>query len=84
MFCVIVIIPREWELFLHQNQSEYDVRNLSVSIEGIVLDKLSVLTQIETKSSPESRTRHDVCSLFLYDDKKNNAATKYAHIKKPI
>ena len=46
--------------FAHQIQCEYYGRNLSVSIEGIVLDNFSAPTQAETAATPQEHTRHDM------------------------
>ena len=47
-------------IFAHQIQSEYYGGNLSVSIEGIVLENFSAPTHTEISVTPQARICHAV------------------------
>ena len=51
--------------FANKIQSEYYVRNISVSIEGIELDHLGTTTQKESAATPQAHTRNDVFLFFF-------------------
>ena len=70
--------------FAHKIQSEYYGRNRSVSIEGVVLEHFSALTQTEINSSTKLCPRHSVFHSFLSDDIKQDAATTNSHSKRLI
>ena len=50
-----------------------------MSIEGIILERLSALPQTEINSPTKPYLRHEVFYYFLSDDSKHNAATTTAH-----
>ena len=52
-----------------------------MSIEGIALEKFSVVPQADINSSIISRHLHAVFHSFLYDNSKQDAATTNAHSK---
>ena len=68
-------------IFAHQIQSEYYGVNISVSIEGILLEPFSTLPQPNINSTTPSNQRHSVFYSFLSDDSKQYAATTTAHSK---
>ena len=70
--------------FPYQIQTEYYGENLSVSIEGIVLESFSALPQTVIKESTKSCLCHAVFHSFLLDDIKQDAATTTAHSKRFI
>ena len=71
-------------IFANQIKSEYYGRNISVSIEGIVLEHFSAAPNSDIKSSTISYQRHAVFNSFLSDDSKQDADTTTAHIKRLI
>ena len=52
-----------------------------MSIEGIVLEHFSAVTQADINSSTISRQRHALFQSFLSDYSKQDAATTTAHSK---
>ena len=52
-----------------------------MSIEGTSLEHFSALTQREIKSSTKSCPRHAVFHSFLFNDRKQDAATTTAYRK---
>ena len=64
--------------FANQIQSEYYGGNISVSIEGITLEHLSALPQIEINSPIKPCTKHAFFNSFLSDYRKQDAATTTA------
>ena len=70
--------------FANQIKSEYYGGSRSVYIEGIVLGNFSALPKADIKSSTISRQRHALFHSFLYNDRKQDAATTTAHIKRLI
>ena len=70
--------------FSNEIQSEYYGGNISVSIEGIVLEHFSAAPQTDINSSTLSRPRHAVFHSFLYDYSKQDATTTNKHSKRLI
>ena len=66
--------------FTHQIKPAYYGGNISMYIEGIVLENFNALPQTEIKAFTKSRPRHAVFHFFLSDDSKKDAATTTAHI----
>ena len=67
--------------FANQIKSEYYGGNRSVSIEVIALEHFSAAPQSDINSSSLPCPRHAVFHSFLYDDRKQDAATTTAHSK---
>ena len=70
--------------FDHQIQSEYYGGNISVSIEGIVLEHSSAVPKSDINSTTPSSQHHAVFYSFLSDDSNKDAATNTAHRKRLI
>ena len=70
--------------FANKTQSEYYIVNRSVSIEGIVLEHFSALSQTYINSTTLSHQRHAVVHYCLSDDSKQDSATTTAHRKRLI
>ena len=52
-----------------------------MSIQGISLENFTELTQTETSTTPQVRTRHYEFHSFLFDDRKQYAEENISHIK---
>ena len=70
--------------FAHQVQSEYYGVNRFMFIEGISLEHFNALPQTEIYSSTNACPRNVVFNYLLPDNRKQDAATTTAHIKRFI
>ena len=70
--------------FSHQNQSEYNGGDLSVSIECISLEYVSGTFQEKSSSYSHSHTRHALFHLFMSNNSKQDASTTASHSKRII
>ena len=71
-------------IFAHQIQYEYYGGNISVSIEGIVLEHFRAPTTTDTAGTSQPRTCHALFHSFFSDYIKQDSATTIALIKRII
>ena len=84
MICHTDYAERVVASFSHQIQSEYYIRNRSVSIEVIELARCSALPEIVINSSTTSCPCHALFHSFLSDYSKQDASTTASHSKSLI
>ena len=84
MLCCRDYAERVVASFTKQIQSEYYGGNISVSIEGIVLEYFSALPQIEINSSTKSCLRQELFHSFFSYDSKQDDVTTTAHSNRLI
>ena len=84
MLCRHDYAEREVSSFSNQIRSEYYGGNISVYIEGIVLEHLSTLPNSGINSSTKSCLCHAVLHYFLLGDIKQDSSTTTSHRKRLI
>ena len=84
VLCCLDYAERLVAIFDNQIQSESYGGNRSVSIEGIALEKFSALPQTNINPTTSYCQHHSVFHSFIFDNRKQDAATTTAHTKSLI